>query len=114
VEEAQRRKIRFLNTVNGTTAISNGLGSFIDYLEKTEDNIAVISEEEQKGFGCNFLLKGENPDGDCTIFVPLRMNTETNNQLERMGKKLVYTNLLESTKGYGATHCMTGQLLREV
>lgn len=112
VEEARRRRIRFLNTVNDTVVLGDGFGSFIDYLEKTEDNVAVIPKEEQQGFGCNFLLKGEDPDGGCTIFVPLSKNTETNSQLEKLGKKIVHTNLSESTKGYGAAHCMTGQLLR--
>lgn len=112
IEEAQRRKIRFLSTSDGNLIMSNGFSSFLDYLERTEDNIVVIPEEEQKGFGCNFLLKGENPEGTCTIFVPLRDNTDTNNQLEKRGKDVVHTDLLESTKGYGAAHCMTGQLLR--
>lgn len=110
-EEAQRRTIRFLNTLGGNLVINDGFGSFFDYLEQTEDNIVIIPQEEQKGFGCNFLLKGEI-DGTSTIFVPLRDNTNTNNQLERLGKEVVHTDLLESTKGYGAAHCMTGQLLR--
>ncbi len=114
IEEAQRRKIRFLNTSNGNLIVNDGFGSFIDYLEKTEDHIVVIPKEEQRGFGCNFLLKGEDPDGVCTIFVPLRGNTYTNSQLEKSGKEIVHTDLLESTKGYGAAHCMTGQLLRKV
>lgn len=112
VEEARRRRIRFLNTVGGNVIFNDGFGSFIDYLERTEDNILVIPKEEQRGFACNFLLRGENQNGGYTIFVPLRSNTETNNQLARLGKEIVHTDLLESTKGYGAAHCMTGQLLR--
>lgn len=112
VEEARRRKIRFLNTSGGNVVMLDGFGSFIDYLERTEDNIVIIPKEEQREFGCNFLLMGKNQDGRYTVFVPLRNNTETNNQLYRLGKEVVYTDLFESTKGYGAAHCMTGQLLR--
>lgn len=112
LEEARRRKIRFLTGNNGDILLTDGQ-SFIDYLEKTEDNIVVIPKEEQQGFGCNFLLKGEEPNGKYTIFVPLRTNTETNNQLQKLGKEVIFTDLSESTKGYGAAHCMTGQLVRE-
>lgn len=112
VEEARRRRIRFLMSANGRTVIQDCPMSFIDFLEKTEDNIVRIPLEEQKGFGCNFLLKGEDDDGRYIIFVPLRSNTDTINQLERLGKRVVHTDLFESTKGYGAAHCMTGQLLR--
>lgn len=112
VEEACRRRIRFIDTLNGTLVMRDGWGSFIDYLEKTEDTIMIVPQEEQKGFGCNFLLKGEDSDGECTVFVPLSRNTETIKQLEKLGKKVVHTDLFESTKGYGAAHCMTGQLRR--
>lgn len=112
VEEARKRRIKFLTVTNGSLVISDGFGSFIDYLEKTEDNIVRIPKAEQTEFGCNFLLKGEDLNGDCTIFVPLQSNTDTNNQLEKLGKKIVHTDLFESTRGYGAAHCMTGQLRR--
>ncbi len=112
IEEARKRRVRFLNTVNGDTVIQDTPDTFIAYLEKTEDNIVVVPQEEQKGFGCNFLLKGEEPNGDCSVFVPLSRNTETIKQLEKLGKKVVHTDLFESTKGYGAAHCMTGQLRR--
>ncbi|MDD5416301.1 MAG: arginine deiminase family protein [Candidatus Daviesbacteria bacterium] len=112
IEEARRRRIRFLNSFGDNLVINDGFGSFIDFLEQTEDNIVIIPQEEQKGFGCNFLLKGEDSSGRCVIFVPLRYNTDTNNQLRGLGKQVVHTDLFESTKGYGAAHCMTGQLLR--
>lgn len=112
VEEARLRRIRFLVSVNGNTVMQDGSMSFIDFLERKEDNIVRIPLKEQQAFGCNFLLLGKNPDGKWTILVPLRDNTDTNNQLVRLGKQLVYTDLLESTKGNGAAHCMTGQLLR--
>lgn len=114
VEEAYRRRIKFLSRFGGRLVMRDGFGSFIDYLERTDDNILAVSKEEQQGFGCNFLLLEETVGGECTIFVPLRSNTDTNNRLTAMGKQVVHTDLSESTKGYGAAHCMTGQLSREV
>ncbi len=116
LEEATRRKILLVGSIGESTVIKDTRLSFIDYLEHEvkEDNIVVISKGEQQDFGCNFLLLGEYDDGRTVILVPLQSNTDTNNQLRRLGKEVVLTDLYQSTRGYGAAHCMTGQLLREV
>lgn len=113
VEEARKRRLRFLATFGGKLVVNDYPGSFMDYLERTEDGIVVIPREEQKGFGANFLLKGEDSNGTYTVFVPLRDNTDTNNQLLRSSTEVVYVDLDKSTKGWGGAHCMTGQLLRK-
>ncbi len=112
VEEASKRRVKFLSTLDGQLVMRDGFGSFIDFLERTEDHILTVSKAEQRGFGCNFLLQGVTADGGCTVFVPLKDNTETNSRLEKLGKRVIHTDLFESTRGYGAAHCMTGQLFR--
>ena len=115
IEEASRRKVLLIESMKGNTIIKNTGLSFIDYLEYVvqEDDIVVISKDEQQAFGCNFLLLGEYHNRRTVILEPLESNTDTNNQLRRLGKEIVPTNLYQSTRGYGAAHCMTGQLLRE-
>lgn len=114
IEEAARRKVTLISTHKGSRVIKETGLSFIDYLEHAvKDEVLRISEEEQRQFGCNFLLLGEDDDGTATIFVPLNSNSDINNQLRRRGKKVVPADLYQSTRGYGAAHCMTGQLLRE-
>lgn len=82
--------------------------SFIKTLEDRGQEVLVIPRNEQQSFGCNFLVLDEN-----TILIPRDDNTYTNKLLEQAGKKLIKVDLSECTKGYGAAHCMTGQLLRE-
>lgn len=114
-EEASRRRVRLVSSFEGRTIIEDTQLSFIDYLEHRvkEDNILVISEEEQRQFGCNFLMLGEFNGGVATILSSLDSNTGINNTLRRLGKQVVPVNLYQSTGGYGSAHCMTGQLLRE-
>lgn len=81
--------------------------NFIRTLEDRGQEVLVIPREEQQSFGCNFLVLDEN-----TILIPRSDNTFTNTLLEQAGKKLIKIDLSECTKGYGAAHCMTGQLLR--
>lgn len=113
MEEARRRKVRLISSFGGQAIVIDTQLSFIDYLEHTvqENHITVIPEDEQRQFGCNFLLLGET-DGIATILAPLDSNTVINNQLRNMGKRVIPVDLYQSTKGYGAAHCMTGQLLR--
>ncbi len=115
LEEATRRKVKLLISSKGQTRIEETGLSFIDYLEHEvkEEEIVKISLEEQKEFGCNFLLLGKNNDGRDVILVPLENNNGINNQLRKNGKVVKTVELYESTRGYGAAHCMTGQLLRE-
>lgn len=105
-EEGSRRKTLSVDTSTGTL-IDTGL-SFLRFLEEQGQEVMSVPLEEQRFFGCNFL----NLDA-CTAFVPLESNTRTNGQLEEAGKDVELVDLLESTKGYGGPHCMTGQLLRE-
>lgn len=105
--EAEYRRIRLVSTLDGQTTLSDGNKSFLDHLGSVEDNVVHISTEEQQTFGCNFLTV----DND-KIVVPRSANRAINNALRRQGKAVFGGNLDESTKGYGAAHCMTGQLRR--
>lgn len=107
-EAAVQRRVKFFER-NGTGIYLRDTGlNFIDHLVKQGNEIITIAREEQQGFGCNFLTV----DGE-TVIVPLDSNTAINAALQQRGKKILYADLVESTKGYGAAHCMTGQLLRE-
>lgn len=86
--------------------------TFLDFLSNSNflprrNEILVIPPEEQMNFGCNFLVLDSN-----TLLLPTMQNTCTNYRLRQAGKKLVFVDLTEVTQGYGAAHCITGQLLR--
>lgn len=106
-EEAKYRRIKFLRRIAGKTQVVDSGLSFMEHLEKTEKDVVVIPRSEQESFGCNFLAID-----DKTLILPINSNKTTNKRLEAVGKKLVFQDLYESTRGYGAAHCMTGQLRR--
>lgn len=106
-EEASRRKIKFFTRKDGVVELHDTDLTFIDYLAG-ENELVIIPREEQQSFGCNFLALDEHK-----VVVPLDSNTYTNSAFESRGKVVIPANLHESTKGYGAAHCMTGQLYRE-
>lgn len=106
-EEASRREVKFFTRRGGAVELlDNGL-TFTEHLAR-ENELVIISREEQQSYGCNFLALD-----DQKIVVPLDSNTYTNSAFESRGKVVIPANLHESTKGYGAAHCMTGQLYRE-
>ena len=107
LKEAKLRKIKLLKRVGSRIKIIETKKTFLDYLFEDGQEIVSIPEEEQESFGCNFLSIN-NKD----ILVPLKTNKKTLEGLAQVGKKIHYAHLDESTKGFGAAHCMTGQLLR--
>lgn len=107
LSEAKRRKVMILQLENGKVKIKDINKSFLEYLFEEGQEIVAIPEEEQQSFGCNFLSVNSK-----TILVPLNTNKKTIEGLRDLGKNVVYAHLDESTKGFGAAHCMTGQLLR--
>jgi arginine deiminase len=107
-EEAKKRQVSYIRSnEKGKIEIINTGDSFLEHLQKTDDLVIKIPLREQQRFGCNFLAL----DGR-TILLPLDSNSVLNQRLRRAGKKLIFLDLKESTRGYGAAHCMTGQLLR--
>ncbi|MDO8619622.1 MAG: arginine deiminase family protein [Candidatus Daviesbacteria bacterium] len=111
-EEATRRRVKFIDaTIDGTLTISSYQPRFMDFLARHDDKVIIIPREEQKEFGCNFLLLGKE-NGQDTVLVPLESNRSINDQLTKSGKNVVAVDLKESTRGYGAAHCMTGQTWR--
>lgn len=108
LSEAKKRIVKRLEKRNGKTVIADLKKTFLDYLFEDGQVIVSIPENEQKTFGCNFLAID-----DKTIIVPLKTNRKTIEGLESIGKRIIYSPLDESTKGFGAAHCMTGQLLRK-
>ncbi|MDO8503476.1 MAG: arginine deiminase family protein [bacterium] len=106
--EAARRMVTVISSDSeGHIRLQRTGKSFLEYLEAQGDRIVDVPPEEQRNFGCNFLTV--NPG---LIFVPTAQNGTTNRLLEAAGKRVVHVPLEESTKGWGAAHCMTGQLRR--
>lgn len=107
---ANRRRVIEL-TNNSTTgyAEETDRGTFIEFLER-ENDVFRIPEEAQREFACNFLALDGNTifmaDTDCED------NRAVSQFLRDLGKNVVQIPLRESTRGYGASHCMTGQLAR--
>jgi len=107
LSEGKRRRVSLLEWNNGKVKIRNTNKSFLEYLFEKGEELVSIPDNEQQTFGCNFLAI----DND-TILVPLKTNNKTIENLRNLGKTVRYVHLDESTKGFGAAHCMTGQLLR--
>lgn len=107
--EAQHRRIRLVTTFNNGVILSDSNKTFFRHLEETEDDIVTISTDEQQEFGCNFLTADED-----RIVAPLKSNRYINSALRKRNKAVIIAALDESTRGYGAAHCMTGQLRRSL
>ena len=97
----------FTTDNRGNTQISPAKRSLIEYLEDENQSIIEIPLPEQQNFGCNFLTINKN-----TVMIPLVSNINTIKELQKAGKRVISVPLSESTEGYGAAHCMVGQLFR--
>lgn len=107
-EEAQRRRVIYLESNRLGRIVPRDSGqSFLEHVTMKDDKVVVIPREEQQTFGCNFLALDEK-----TLLLPLGSNEVTTQRLRDAGKEIIILDLEESTKGYGAAHCMTGQLNR--
>jgi len=81
--------------------------NFLDFLRREGNEVLVIPRAEQQAFGVNLLAID-----DKTMLVPSDVNTKAITGLKQAGKEIVNLNLEQSTKGYGAAHCMTFQISR--
>ena len=109
-EEAKRRGVFYLEARDGGIMAVNTQQSFLSHLQERGEKIVSIPRAEQKNFGANLLAIDAG-----TVIVPLdplNANTFTIQALKNAGKQVEHVDLGECTKGYGAAHCMTGQLLR--
>lgn len=106
-DEAERKTVKVFTAVNGESELISTGKSLIQYLEEQNQKLIEVPSSEQKNFGCNFLTIDEN-----TVIVPDINNTRTVEELKKAGKRVIRVPLAESTEGYGAAHCMVGQLLR--
>lgn len=107
LEGAMQREVRFISRNNGQLKIEETGRNFVDYSYDHENHVAVVPKDEQGEFGCNFLAINSD-----TIIVPLSRNAVTIGNLMNRGKEVIVSNLDEITRGYGAAHCITGQLIR--
>lgn len=106
--EASKKTVKILITDNkGNTQVLSTGKSFVQYLKDEGQKIIIVPPSEQQNFGCNFLTISRN-----TVIVPDINNTRTIEALEKAGKQVIRVPLAESTEGYGAAHCMVGQLIR--
>lgn len=107
-EEGLQRKVSIVKINDDEIKVIQTNKNYIQFLEEKGHQVFVIPRKEQQSFGCNFLVLNQEK-----ILIPREDNIYTNKLLEKAGKDLVKVDLSECTKGYGAAHCMTGQLLRE-
>ncbi len=106
-EEARSRKVYVPYTTKQGSQFVSIEKTFFEFLEGENEDIVIVPKEEQSTFGVNLLVIDNR-----TILVPLESNENTISQLNKTGKNILNLDLAECTKGYGAAHCMTGQLLR--
>lgn len=103
----QRHVYEVSSDPEGDAVIQHTGQNFIEHLESMGQEVTVISPEEQETFGCNFLNLGNG-----TILVPRDSNAAINKKLEAAGLTVIRVNLEAITDGWGAIHCMSGQLVR--
>ncbi len=108
IEEAEKRVVTFLGTdIKGNIITAPTNKNFVDHLIAEGNDIYIIPKSEQYEFGCNFLMMNSND-----VVLPLRTNESTNKTLEQAGKNLNFVDLYQTTRGFGAAHCITGQQRR--
>lgn len=106
--EASKKTVKILTADDkGNIQVLPTEKSFIQYLKDEGQKIIIVPPPEQQNFGCNFLTISTN-----TVIVPDINNTEIIGELKKTGRQVIRIPLAESTEGYGAAHCMVGQLLR--
>lgn len=108
--EARNRRVKMLTeNVHGEIEEVDA-GTFVDFLEE-RNTVYHVTGDAQQEFACNFLAIDNQ-----TILVADTGKPESEavaKQLEaEAGKTVIRVPLYESTRGFGATHCMTGQLRR--
>lgn len=107
--EAKNRRVKTVSMDNSGRIIENDEGTFIDFLDERND-VTHVAPSAQAEFACNFLAIDRN-----TVLVADTGSSESKEvaaQIEGTGRTVVPIPLYESTRGFGATHCMTGQLRR--
>lgn len=108
LEEAEKRKVSFVGIdADGKVRIAPTELNFVEHLKAEGNTIYVIPKEEQDEFGCNFLMLD-----DTNVILPLQTNETTNKRLQEAGKTIHNIDLYQTTRGYGAAHCITGQQQR--
>lgn len=108
-EEGEHRRIsKIKSDENGNTIIEDTGYNFMEYLDKKGNDLIIIPLSEQQEFGANFLALD-----DRQIIVPLETNSTVLAGLRKAGKEIIHAPLFEVTRGFGAAHCITGQLKRE-
>jgi len=106
--EASYREVFELGLNKDDSIRQTSKGAFMEHLTRLGEDIIAIPKEEQMDFACNFLMLD-----DRTVILPNDKNEFLINGLTQRGKEIVVIDLFENTRGYGASHCMTGQLRRE-
>jgi arginine deiminase len=107
-DEAKRRQVSLL--VARKSGKIEVVGTGLDYKEfliQLGDDVKVIPRAEQQTFGCNYLCID-----DKLALLPLDINDNLEKHLDDAGMGVEFCGLNQCTKGYGAAHCMVGQLRR--
>jgi arginine deiminase len=108
-EEASFRTVSILKKDKSGNIITENTGlNYVDFLNSENNQVGNVPTVEQRAFGCNFLALDDN-----TVVLPIEDNSTTFNLLQSLGKTVDVVDLFQSTRGYGAAHCMTGQLRRD-
>ena len=103
-EETARRQVYRVDEDGKVTYTGS---SFLSFLAKQGNEVLVVPRKEQQAFGVNLLALDHE-----TMLIPFETNSETVGSLRRAGKTIVNLDLIQSTKGSGAAHCMTFQIYR--
>jgi len=106
-KEAARRRVSFVQTINGQVQVIESGESFLQHLQHEENELILVPEIEQKNFAANDLSRDSK-----TAFVPNDSNKETTVGIVRANIETVNLDLKACLDGYGGPHCMTFQIKR--
>ena len=106
--EMDARETVLVTHENGRV-LTERLGTFREFLHKRGIEIFEVNETEQKNFATNLLNLGNKK-----VIAALSSNPRVNAELEKRGFTVKYAELTKLVDGYGAVHCLTAPVRRNL
>ena len=105
--ESKRRRVILLSIDQQGKVVETDLGNYYDYLKSIGYTIHDLKDDAQKDFGANNLALDRK-----TVIISKSTNPDVTQTLKDNGQTVIEASLEHITRGYGGTHCVTGQLSR--
>ena len=89
--------------------LTERIGTFREFMSTRGIEIFEVNEAEQKNFATNLLNLGNK-----NVIAALSSNPRVNAELEKRGFTVKYAELTKLVDGYGAVHCLTAPVKRNL